>query len=69
MTFDSALQAMRAGKKIRRKIWVLTANYDYYYCMKECEYLHRFVIYNSNYEIMHGFDIDLILADDWEVIE
>jgi hypothetical protein len=37
--------------------------------MKECKYLHRFVIYNSNNEIMHGFDIDLILADDWEVIE
>jgi hypothetical protein len=57
---------MRAGKKVRRKSWSIS---NYYYCMKECSFLHKFVIYNSEDSMIHGFDIDLILADDWEVIE
>lgn len=55
MTFEQALTAMRAGKKVRRPGWMASITLDW---IKE----------QKGSDDPNLFSFDEILADDWEIV-
>lgn len=64
MNFESALKAMRKGKKVREKCWneweAIWLEKRYFYCYANSD---------KDIEDWEDFDSDYILAEDWEVVE
>lgn len=65
MKFEEALKAMREGKKVARKGWVLISGKPEYYCILDGNlmFYSRIEYYRTS---IPGRDI---LAEDWEVVE